>query len=533
MTKLVSSKDLHHWLQDEKELALLDVREEGVFSAEGHLLFAVCAPLSKLELQIFSLVPRKTVRLVLCDGGEGLCESAAKKLDNWGYTDVFILEGGIGEWRASGNVLFRGVNVPSKAFGEFVEHRSKTPSISAAQLKSMIDAKEKFVVLDSRPWLEYKRMNIPTGIDCPGAELIYRVHDLVDDPKTTIVVNCAGRTRSIIGAQSLINAEIVNKVVALRNGTMGWVLAGLKLETDSDRNFSAITNKGLNKARVCADRLASRFCIQTIDLKTLEEWQQEKETRSLYILDVRNPEEYVSGHLAGSVCAPGGQLVQATDKWVGTMRARLVLLDDTGVRAKLTASWLIQMGWPEVFVLEGALEKIELISGMPKNMVVPYKEGAIEKISPETLQEEQKIGSTTVVDLANSLEYKAAHIPKSWWIVRSRMPQSLEKIPGNGPLVFTSPDGQLAALSAIDAKGLTKRPIKILKGGTMAWKLAGFPLIGGFENLACQNNDVQYKAYDYEKNIEQHMQEYLSWETGLIEQVERDGTANFKHFSIK
>ena len=144
------------------------------------------------------------------------------------------------------------------------------------------------------------------------------------------------------------------------------------MEADSDRNFSAITNKGLNKARVSADRLASRFCIQTIDLKTLEEWQQEKEMRSLYILDGRNPEEYVSGLLAGSVCAQGGQLVQATDKWVGTMRARLVLLDDTGVRAKLTASWLIQMGWPEVFVLEGALEKIELISGMPKNMVVPY-----------------------------------------------------------------------------------------------------------------------------------------------------------------
>ena len=531
MTKLVSSKELHHWLQDEKELALLDVREEGVFGAEGHLLFAVCAPLSKLELQIFSLVPRKTVRLVLCDGGEGLSQSAAKKLDSWGYTNVFILEGGIKEWQASGNVLFRGVNVPSKAFGEFVEHRSKTPSISAEQLKSMMDAKENLIILDSRPWREYKRMNIPTGIDCPGAELIYRVHDLVDDPDTTIVVNCAGRTRSIIGAQSLINAKIINKVVGLKNGTMGWVLAGLKLESDSDRNFSAITSKGLNKARVCADRLASQFGIHTIDLKTLEEWQQEREMRSLYILDVRNPEEYVAGHLEGSVCAPGGQLVQATDKWVGTMRSRLVLVDDTGVRAKITASWLIQMGWPEVFVLEGALEKKELIYGISKNMVVPYKKDSIEKISPEKLQEEQKIGLTTVVDLANSLEYKAGHIPRAWWIVRSRMLQSLEKVSGNGPLVFTSPDGQLAVLSALDAQSFTKRPIKILEGGTMAWKLSGFPLIGGFENLACQNNDVQYKAYDHDQNIEQHMQEYLSWEIGLIEQVERDGTANFKFFS--
>ena len=103
-----------------------------------------------------------------------------------------------------------------------------------------------------------------------------------------------------------------------------------------------------------------------------------------------------------------------------------------------------------------------------------------EKISPEKLQEEQKIGLTTVVDVANSLEYKVGHIPRAWWIVRSRMIQSLEKISGNGPLVFTSPDGQLAGLSAIDAKSLTKRPIKILEGGTKAWKSSGFPLIEGF-----------------------------------------------------
>ena len=70
----------------------------------------------------------------------------------------------------------------------------------------------------------------------PGAELVLRVRDIAPSPDTTIVVNCAGRTRSIIGAQSLINAGIPNKVVALRNGTMGWHLAGFtcdKGETDA------------------------------------------------------------------------------------------------------------------------------------------------------------------------------------------------------------------------------------------------------------------------------------------------------------
>src|SRR5690606_35290739 len=115
------------------------------------------------------------------------------------------------------------------------EHQSGTPSVSADELHAMMRGGERMVVLDSRPWTEYRRMNIPTGIDCPGAELAYRVHDSVHDPDTTVVVNCAGRTRSIIGAQSLINAGVRNKVVALRNGTMGWALSGYDLENGAER----------------------------------------------------------------------------------------------------------------------------------------------------------------------------------------------------------------------------------------------------------------------------------------------------------
>ena len=106
----------------------------------------------------------------------------------------------------------------------------------------------RLVILDSRPYEEYHRMNIPGGIDAPGAELVYRVHDLAADPDTLVVVNCAGRTRSIIGAQSLINAGIPNKVVALKNGTMGWHLAGLELERGQTRAAAAPDGDALIKA---------------------------------------------------------------------------------------------------------------------------------------------------------------------------------------------------------------------------------------------------------------------------------------------
>ncbi len=81
-------------------------------------------------------------------------------------------------------------------------------------------------------------------------------------------------------------------------------------------------------------------------------------TRTLYVLDVRDPPEYRADHRAGSVNAPGGQLVQATDRWIGVRGARIVLLDDTGVRARMSAAWLRQMGHRDVFVVAGGLDAV-------------------------------------------------------------------------------------------------------------------------------------------------------------------------------
>ncbi|HZA67281.1 MAG TPA: rhodanese-like domain-containing protein, partial [Geminicoccaceae bacterium] len=213
----------------EGEIALLDVREQGVF-ARGHILLASNAPASRLEIEVPRLVPRRGAPVVLCDGGDGLALRAARTLCRFGYRDLAVLDGGIAAWRAAGYALFEGIHVPSKAFGEFVEATWGTPHLSALELSRLRDAGRDVVVLDSRPMSEYRHMSIPGGIDVPGAELVHRIHDLAPDPDTLVVVNCAGRTRSIIGAQSLINAGIANPVMALENGTMGWTLAGCELE---------------------------------------------------------------------------------------------------------------------------------------------------------------------------------------------------------------------------------------------------------------------------------------------------------------
>src|SRR5918992_2002044 len=255
---------LKNLLMEERELALLDVREQGVHY-RGHPFFASSAPLSRLELMIPELVPRRGAPVVVLDGGEErLAKTAATRLTAMGYSDVVVLEGGCAKWKAAGGELFSGVNVPSKAFGEFVEHRYDTPRIPPEELKRWLDEGRKVVVLDSRPFEEYHRMSIPGGIDTPGAELAFRVHDLAPDPDTVVVVNCAGRTRSIIGCQSLRNAGIPNRVVALKDGTMGWDLAGFTCERGSSRVAPPPSDEARAKARRLADSVAQRFEVKTV-----------------------------------------------------------------------------------------------------------------------------------------------------------------------------------------------------------------------------------------------------------------------------
>lgn len=527
--KTIHAKDLKSLITSGHELAILDVREEGVYS-EGHLLYASSLPLSKLEPSIFQLVPRKGAPIALCDDGDGLSERAAERLAEFGYTDVAVLENGMQGWRDAGHEVFSGINVPSKAFGEIVEHEQQTPNISAEELKAKLDAGDDLVVLDSRPYDEYHRMNIPTGLDVPGAELVHRVHDVAPSPDTLVVVNCAGRTRSIIGAQSLINAGIPNKVMALKNGTMGWNLAGYDLEHGSERRVLSSTEAGTAKATEAARRVAEKYGVRTITMDDLSAWQEETDQRTLYLFDIRNPEEFEAGHLSGSVWAPGGQLVQGTDKYAPVRNSRVVLIDDNGVRATMTAHWLIQMGWNDVVVLKGGLDSGKLETGKYQPVVAGLNRADADAISAADLNALLPDGAT-VLDLGRSLDFKAGHIPGAWFGVRSRLKTALDNVDIAGELVTTSDDGILARFAAAEASALLGQPVRYLDGGTNAWQAAGFVLEDGDGRQADEMNDMFLRPYDRASGIEQAMNDYLTWEIELVNQLERDGTTNFKLFN--
>jgi rhodanese-related sulfurtransferase len=512
----ISAKRVSERLAGTAELALLDVREQGVHY-RGHPFYACSAPLSRLELMIGDLVPRKTVPVIVLDGGnEGLAEKAATRLSELGYANVEILDGGCAAWKEAGLELFSGVNVPSKAFGEFVEHHYETPRIPAAELRSLLSQKEtKFVILDSRPFAEYHRMNIPGGIDVPGAELAWRVHDLAPDPDTLVVVNCAGRTRSIIGCQSLRNAGIPNRVVALKDGTMGWDLAGLECERGSERVAPPPSPAGREKALAYAQTVASRFKVRFTSAKQIDEWHADP-SRTLYLLDVRTREEFEKSRVAGSRHAPGGQLVQASDEYVAVRNARVVLVDPERVRAVMTASWLNQMGWDDVYVLDD-------ISGLP------LESGPRLKPQVKKWVTTKDVDHAVVLDLSTSLRFAQSHIPGAWWGVRSRLSEAKQAMPKGKRLILTSEDGELAHLAAPEAARMFPHAdvLEVLEGGNAAWK---GPTESGIERATTTRDDVSYKPYDHASDYRKHAQAYLDWEVALVDQIKRDPTIRFRSY---
>jgi rhodanese-related sulfurtransferase len=523
VTTAVRPAELRGMFDDDTELALIDVREELIFS-QGHLLLARSAPLSRLELKFAQLVPRRATRIVLCDDDDGLAERAARILVRNGYTDLRVLAGGVTAWARAGFELFTGVNVPSKAFGEFIEHEEATPSIAAEELATLLREGADLVVLDSRPFDEYARVSIPSATNVPGAELVLRTRDIAPSPDTLVVVNCAGRTRSIIGTQSLINAGLPNKVVALRNGTMGWNLAGLSCDSEKDKRAPRVSAEKLDWAKRAAQRVAQACGVAAIDRKKLDAWRGD-EDRTLYLFDVRDPAEYQAGHVAGAISAPGGQLVQATDQYIGTQGARIVLTDDLEVRAAMTGSWLRQMGFADVYVLAEAGSE----TGWPNIPVLESDTRPGVAIECTALAELLSRNAATVIDLSLSRNYLSQHIPGAWFAIRTRLEQALKKIRVDGTLVLTSEDGMLAELAVVEAASVSNQPVRFLKGGNAAWRAAGQPFSAD-ARMADEAVDQWRKPYERSGDTKAAMQDYLAWEVDLLPRIKRDGSLQFERF---
>jgi rhodanese-related sulfurtransferase len=390
------------------------------------------------------------------------------------------------------------------------------------------------VLVDSRPAEEFRTVSLPGASNCPGAELVLRVPGLVRSDKTIVVVNCAGRTRSIIGTQSLRNAGLPNPVYALKNGTMGWELAGFKADHGREDLVPVPHGAALAQARRMADDVAARYAVSFIDRNTLRTMLAESH-RTTHVFDVRQPAEFAAGHLPGSLNAPGGQLVQATDTFVVTRGARIVLVDSLQVQSVMTAHWLLQMGWRDVHVLKDGLGA----DGQPG----PLQTGSVhttglgeaalpdQALSPQTLQAQLKEAAVTVIDVGDSFRWRRGHVPGSAYVMRSHLPQVLERLSPQRALVFVCGDGRLSRYAAQDARALGYAAVSTLAGGRSAWLAAGLPTetctTDDDPKLLTPTDDMWYPPYARTSAVQEAMQQYLTWEVNLLEQLAREPYLTF------
>jgi rhodanese-related sulfurtransferase len=511
---MITPDSLAALLRDGAPHALLDLRERAAFE-RGHIFRATPLPRRLLEIRLPALVSARATPIAAYDDDGRLSALARPTIEAMGYTDVRLLAGGLAAWRQAGHPVVQGVNLPSKVFGERVLHERKTPEILVEELAARLGRGDDLLIVDARTPEEYRRGCIPGAWSVPGGELVWRIADLVPRPDTAIVVHCGGRTRSYIGCESLRRMGLPNPVVALRNGTMGWELAGLALERGARRIPPPPSEESRALAREAARRVAAEDRVRLVSPAALRARWGRRETENVHVLDVRTAEEYAAGHVPGATWAPGGQLVQATDEYVAVRAGAIVLTCDDATRSVMTASWLGRMGFPDVSVLAGGLAAWvagggSVESGHPSAVPAGYDaaRATIGHVAPGSLRD----AAVLCVDPSDA--YARGHVPGAGWLCRSRLEWTAPRaVPDRErPVVVTCDDGLMSALAAGTLAGLGYRAVRVLDGGVRAWTAAGLPLEQGATRLLDEPDDVVLKPYDKGRAA---MEAYLAWEEAL------------------
>lgn len=518
--RIVPVGEARRRLHDGGEIALLDIREAGQFG-EAHPLFATPCPYSRLEILAPRLVPRRTAPVLLLDAGDGVAESASKRLEALGYTDVSIIAGGMPAWAAAGFPVYKGVNVPSKTLGELAEQIWHPSMITPKQLAVWKAEGRDFRFFDARPAEEYAKMRVPGAACLPNGELAHRL-PAAADPETPVVITCAGRTRGIIGAIGVRLAGHTGPVLALENGTQGWALAGETLERGNRAtDFPALSPADAERTRTAAQSLIERFGIETVDAAGIDGLLSDDGTTT-YLLDVRSAAEAAADPIPGAVLALSGQLVQATDQWVAVRHARLVLLDDLGLRAALAAFWLRQLGYrPHVAIIDNAMRGRDAAE-------MPEQPTTLPSIAPGEALWWVAEDAAVFIDLRGSLTYRENHVDGAIWLIRPRA-EAVADIIGARAALLISDDRRVAELTAEDLLEAGIQALHLVDGGHRALVEAGARTVAT-PHVPSDADAIDHLFFVHDRhdgNLESSRR-YLAWETGLIDQLDDVERAEYR-----
>ena len=545
MPTTISPQDLDALLKGSNPFALIDVRETGEYN-NAHIPGASLITRRDLEAQIADAVPHTATPVVLCDDDSRRATLSADTLGRLGYSDVSVLDGGINRWVTLEYPTEWGVNVPSKDFGEKVEVVHHVPEIDAVELRERIERGEELVILDTRTPEEYQRLCIPGGRSVPGAELALRITDITKDlsDDATVVINCAGRTRSIIGTRVLQRMGMPN-VVGLKNGTAGWSLAGYSLESGADRlELPDLSEEGIAAAEAYADHLAEEDGVRYIGADELQALMARCDDETVYLVDVRTEGEYADGHIPGFRWFAGGQAVQRSDEVAVVKNCPIVFCCDGRARAAITASWYRQMGHRHVYALHGGTDEwqraghsLERGHSQAKPLGWDDAQDKVRMLAPSDVPSASDTSTTlvrtsggtaayiqektdaTIIFVGTSQQFAEAHAPGARWVPRGWLEAQIADFAPDksAPVVVTCADGIASTFAGATLADEGYAEVSVLEGGMRAWIDASLAVEQGLAGVMSTPADVVPAGTD---RGYADMMNYLRWEEELGKKYE-------------
>ncbi len=526
MAERIRCEGLKSLMDSDEAFTIFDIRERGEYN-EGQIYTASSLPRSQIEFRIRDLVPIRNLPVIVYDEGGERANLAAATIEQLGYENVYVLEGGLPAWVTAGFPMVVGVNVPSKEFGEKVQIEKKVPEISPEELSARFARQDKIVVFDVRTPEEHQRFCLPRSYSVPGGDLILWAEELRQKLDTTYLMHCAGRTRSVIGTQTLRRLGLSN-VYALRNGTMGWILADLELERNPGREPPSPSPS----SRVAGERLASRIAaeegIPMISVSELLNLPRTQERQLIYLVDVRSPTEYAERHIPGSLGIPGGQAVQRSDDFIAVRNAKIVFVSDGQARAMMAAYWFRQMGFENVAVLQGGVQgwirdghNLSTETSAARILILDEADAKTRYLNPTELDSLSSSTGPFILNVGTSQEYQAGHVPKSLWLSRGWLELKINGLcpDPSQPIVITCPTGQQSILAALTLSERGYSDVSVLKGGLKAWIKEGHPTEKGLDGCVMEPNDVVTPASA--SGNKEAMVRYLEWEITLGDKFKR------------
>ena len=517
----ISCEDLLVLISKNNDFCIIDVRSKAEFN-EKHILGSSSIPRSDLEFQLPRLIPYKNTKIILNDSDSKRSFYSASQLSHMGYTNVLVLDGGLDNWMAEGYSYTEGMNVPSKAFGEQVLHTDDPPEITPEELFEKIENGEKLLLIDTRTPEEYSRATMPNSINIPNGELINRVPELDREFDGQIVIHCGGRTRSIIGA-SLMHALGYKDIISLKDGTMGWLLAGYELQYNNDvQDFVDTTPDFKKLAQELAENMRKQNGIETIDQVELKNLFNQNIENNIYFIDVRIESEYKESHLSEFDWMAGGQLIQRTDETVAMKNARVILVCNDMTRSTVAAYWLKRMGYDNIQVVLGGMNEcssneFKYSSDFPKsNLNLPTEYKSVS--SNDLLDSINNNENQTILFLGNSANYNDGHIENSYWLPKDWLELYVETVVSDKKekIILVCNDGLRSSLSTKILDELGYSNIVVLNGGLDDWKSKNLPLTTK-TNI---NYDYPDDLFVHPLGNRELMLKYLTWEKALVQEDE-------------